>query len=122
MDALIFFLITCIPRVHKVTLTLFGILFSWYFVLYGPIYFLVNNFQIIKMEGGRIVAQGTLDDIIAAYPDMYQEYQQAVKAATESEAEFAQSGYESESMRQDRILLESQVKKEEHRSEGMNRA
>ncbi|XP_038068619.1 ATP-binding cassette sub-family C member 9-like [Patiria miniata] len=73
---------------------------------------------IIKIEDGRIVAQGTLDDIITAYPDMYSEYNQAVKLATESEAEAEMSGYESESMKQDRLLMERQVKTEGHRSKG----
>ena len=39
------------------------------------------------MKDGRIAAQGDLDDIIAADPDMYSEYDQAVKAASDMESE-----------------------------------
>ncbi|XP_038066901.1 ATP-binding cassette sub-family C member 9-like [Patiria miniata] len=65
---------------------------------------------IIEMKDGRIAAQGTLDDIIAADPDMYSEYNQAVQQATESEAEAELSGYESEATREERLRLQRQVK------------
>ena len=62
------------------------------------------------MKDGRIAAQGTLDDIIAADPDMYSEYNKAVELASESEAELEQSGYESESVKEERLRLQQQVK------------
>ena len=62
------------------------------------------------MKDGRIAAQGTLDDIISADPDMYSEYNQAVQMATESEAEGELSGYESEATREERLRLQRQVK------------
>ncbi|XP_033648066.1 ATP-binding cassette sub-family C member 9-like [Asterias rubens] len=65
---------------------------------------------IIEMKDGRIAAQGTLDDIIAADPDMYSEYNKAVELASESEAELEQSGYESESVKEERLRLQQQVK------------
>ncbi|XP_022081586.1 ATP-binding cassette sub-family C member 9-like [Acanthaster planci] len=65
---------------------------------------------IVEMKDGRIAAQGTLDDIITADPDMYSEYNQAVRAATESEAEGELSGYESEATREERLRLQRQVK------------
>ena len=67
--------------------------------------------QIIEMKDGRIAAQGSLDDIIAADPDMYSEFDKAVKLATESENEAEQSGYESEGTRQERLRLQKIVKK-----------
>ena len=39
------------------------------------------------MKDGKIAHQGTLQDIIDEAPELYSEYQQAVKAATESETE-----------------------------------
>ncbi len=65
---------------------------------------------IIEMKDGKIAAQGTLDDIIAADPDMYSEYNKSVELASESEAEMEQSGYESESMKEERAHLQEQVK------------
>ncbi|XP_071784145.1 ATP-binding cassette sub-family C member 9-like isoform X2 [Asterias amurensis] len=65
---------------------------------------------IIEMKDGRIAAQGTLDDIIAADPDMYSEYNKAIELASESEAELEQSGYESESVKEERARLQQQVK------------
>ncbi len=62
------------------------------------------------MKDGRIAAQGTLDDIIAADPDMYSEYNKAVELASESEAEMEQSGCESDSMKHERAHLLQQVK------------
>ncbi|XP_071784198.1 ATP-binding cassette sub-family C member 9-like isoform X1 [Asterias amurensis] len=65
---------------------------------------------IIEMKDGRIAAQGTLDDVIAADPDMYSEYNKAIELASESEAELEQSGYESESVKEERAQLQQQVK------------
>ncbi|XP_038069146.1 ATP-binding cassette sub-family C member 9-like isoform X2 [Patiria miniata] len=48
---------------------------------------------IIVMKDGRIAAQGDLDAIIAADPDMYSEYDQAVKAVSDMESE-SESGTE----------------------------
>ena len=62
------------------------------------------------MKDGRIAAQGTLDDIIAADPDMYSEYNKAIELASESEAELEQSGYKSESVKEERAQLQQQVK------------
>ncbi len=62
------------------------------------------------MKDGKIAAQGTLDDIIAADPDMYSEYNKAVELASESEAEMEQSGYESDSVKDKRMRLLQQVK------------
>ena len=62
------------------------------------------------MKDGRIAAQGTLDDVIAADPDMYSEYNKAIELASESEAELEQSGYESESVKEERLRLKQQVK------------
>ena len=45
------------------------------------------------MKDGRISSQGDLDDIIAADPDMYSEYDQAVKAVSDVESE-SESGTE----------------------------
>ena len=39
------------------------------------------------MKDGKIAHQGTLQDIIDELPEVYSEYQQAVKTATESETE-----------------------------------
>ena len=61
------------------------------------------------MKDGKIAAKGTLDDIIAADPDMYGEYNLAVKLVSESEAEL--SGNESETVREERHRLQQQVKK-----------
>ncbi|XP_033647740.1 ATP-binding cassette sub-family C member 9-like [Asterias rubens] len=48
---------------------------------------------ILVMKDGRISSQGDLDDIIAADPDMYSEYDQAVKAVSDVESE-SESGTE----------------------------
>ena len=61
------------------------------------------------MKDGRIAAQGTLDDIIAADPDMYSEYNKAVKLASESEAEAELSGQESDTTKEERTRLHQQV-------------
>ncbi|XP_038067008.1 ATP-binding cassette sub-family C member 9-like [Patiria miniata] len=66
--------------------------------------------MIIEMKNGKIAAMGTLDDIIAADPEMYSEYNKAVKAVSESEAEAELSGYESEATREERLRLQQQVK------------
>ncbi|XP_022081543.1 ATP-binding cassette sub-family C member 9-like [Acanthaster planci] len=50
---------------------------------------------IIVMKDGRIAAQGDLDDIITADPDMYSEYDQAVKAVSDIESE-SESGTETQ--------------------------
>lgn len=63
------------------------------------------------MKDGKVSAQGTLDDIIAADPDMYSEYNKAVELATESEVEAELSGNESESTRAERLQLQREVKK-----------
>ena len=39
------------------------------------------------MKDGKVAHQGTLQDIVDEVPDLYSEYQQAVKTATESETE-----------------------------------
>ncbi|XP_022081211.1 ATP-binding cassette sub-family C member 9-like [Acanthaster planci] len=65
---------------------------------------------IIEMKNGRIAAMGNLDDIIAADPDMYSEYDKAVKAVSESEAEGELSGNESEGTKEERLRLQRQVK------------
>ncbi|XP_033647324.1 ATP-binding cassette sub-family C member 9-like [Asterias rubens] len=66
---------------------------------------------IVMMKDGKVSAQGTLDDIIAADPDMYSEYNKAVELATESEVEAELSGNESESTRAERLQLQREVKK-----------
>ena len=43
------------------------------------------------MKEGRIAHQGTLQDIVDETPDLYNEYQQAVKTATESETELEET-------------------------------
>ena len=43
--------------------------------------------KIIVMKGGKIALQGTLQDIIDEAPEVYSEYQRAVKTATETETE-----------------------------------
>ena len=64
------------------------------------------------MKDGVVAAQGTLEDIIAADPDMYSEYDKAVKLVSESEAEIQGdlSGYESEATKAERLRLRRQVK------------
>ncbi|XP_033647299.1 ATP-binding cassette sub-family C member 9-like [Asterias rubens] len=47
--------------------------------------------KIIVMKEGRIAHQGTLQDIVDETPDLYNEYQQAVKTATESETELEET-------------------------------
>ncbi|XP_071806257.1 ATP-binding cassette sub-family C member 9-like [Asterias amurensis] len=47
--------------------------------------------KIIVMKEGRITHQGTLQDIVDETPDLYNEYQQAVKTATESETELEET-------------------------------
>ncbi|XP_038067188.1 ATP-binding cassette sub-family C member 9-like [Patiria miniata] len=49
--------------------------------------YLHHAHKIIVMKDGKIAYQGTLQDIIDEAPELYSEYQQAVKTATESETE-----------------------------------
>ena len=73
------------------------------------------------MEGGRVVAQGTLQDIVAAFPDMYSEFDRAVKHASESEAELASSGQESDFRKEERLHVHKQVKAAKPKTRGRHK-
>ncbi|XP_022105345.1 ATP-binding cassette sub-family C member 9-like [Acanthaster planci] len=49
--------------------------------------YLHHAHKIIVMKDGKVAHQGTLQDIIDEAPELYSEYQRAVKTATESETE-----------------------------------
>ncbi|XP_022110730.1 ATP-binding cassette sub-family C member 9-like [Acanthaster planci] len=49
--------------------------------------YLHHAHKIIVMKDGRVACQGTFRDIIDEVPELYSEYQQAVKTTTESETE-----------------------------------
>ena len=64
------------------------------------------------MKDGKIKEQGTFQDIQERNPELYNQWQDAVRKASESESTIASSGDESDDIREEREELKRQVAKQ----------